>query len=837
MAWRHLRRAPGPALFAVVTLTLGIGAATATYCVVGTGLWRPLGIADPDRVAIVSRTNAYSPGPADVSRVDFEAIDSGRASVGVDSVAAWRRFDATIVGHGSAVIGYGEFVSADYFRMLGVPASLGRTLDANDSASDAAAQVAVLSDAAWRSQFSNAPDVVGQVIKVANRTFKVIGVAPIGFRGVHQQAITYPSVWLPLRAAPALLESLGWPAGSPKNVTVGARVGSSRTTAEVSSALTAFGESLDRRAPLTPTRLPDGTTPPRLRHWAVAGVTDDASFDQASEMGRLIILLPGLVLLVACTNIANLVLSRGASRQQEFAVRRAIGATRWQLIRAQLVEHLLVAAVGGAGAAIFAWRLIQLARHVTETSLAPFTNGAPIDWHMTDGLLPGAVFGIGVSLLVAGLIPALHLTRDSLRTVMAQGDATSSPRWRGRGNLIALQLGVSVGLCLIALAFVRLTVVNGGFKLRPGTQAPSRMLALAQVPFGLQGRTPTFERDYVARALDSLAHAPDVESAAAMTDASVLPGMGGLPAAAVFGGAVDVAIHVAERPRAVVHPSVTSVTPSYFATSGVPWIAGRSFDAGTADGAVVSATLARNLFGTTDVIGRELTLTTRDRMRADAIDETSRRTITGVVADSEPAVKGRRSAAVLYLPIDSASLDQVTFLARGRDAGPIPTDALRHALASTDPEIAVAFVSTNAIVTGGPAAFLADIGLALLALAALALGLATVGLYGVLSHVMSRRTREIGIRVALGATPRAITTLVLRDGFRPIVEGLFIGLASATVIRWLIGRSLVQMTRVPIDPLEWGLCMALVTVAGLVACWRPARRATRVTPTTALRSL
>ena len=838
-ALRRLRMAPGTVIFAVVTLALGIGVTTATYSAVESAAWRPMGIADQDRVVLVSRTNMMRPGPALVSPADFYAIRAAAPSLGASSTAAWFRFPATFVGHGRGAFGSGEMVTGTYFQMLGIAPMIGRLLEPADD-SEGAPPVAVLSEAAWRTQFGSEPGVVGQTLKISTLPFTIVGVAPQGFRGVQFQSLTYGTAWVPMSAAPGVLRVTGFRRLTLPDLTVGARIASGESVDTFRTHLAALESSLNASAPLPPFIVRGELPQKQLRYWTTASVTDDAQIDTESEVGRIIILLPGLVLLIVCTNLANLVLSRGASRRQDFGVRRALGATRWQLIREQLVEQGLIAIVGGIGALVVADRLVTGAARLMQTTLAPLTSGIPVDWHLSGSVLPATFVAIVLSVLVSGFIPALHLTRDSLRTVLAQGDSVSTPRWRGRGNLIALQLGVSVGLFLIAIVFVRILIGQQYFdstrKATPAVDAAFSQLAVAAVPFSTQGLDERAVRGYVNRALTGATHSPDVESVAVTTDGSLLS-RASLPLRTLGFSQVSASVTSpgdmkGARDRFV---SFAAVTPDYFKAAGAPIVYGRPLDELDTAAVVINEGLALDLFRTANAVGRALPLRLTDRLAANQGPVTPV-TVVGVVRGADLMRKSTLHEAAVYAPFSQHFGPNLTFIVRGRSAGAPPIEALRTALQGADPEIAVAFVAGGDIVANGLLAFAGYVATTLVCLAVFALALATVGLYGVLSHVIAKRTREMGIRLALGATPRAIITLVLRDGFRPIVEGLFIGLATATVVRVFMMRTMSGDVA-PFNVVECVVCAALLSAAGALACWLPAKRAARVSPNVALRTL
>jgi predicted permease len=838
-ALRRLRRAPATVLFTVATLALGIGTTTAVFSAIDSLLWRPLGIPEPATLQLISRTNMMRPGPASVSIADFRAIRDDAGALGASTIAGWSPFTATFAGDGGATIGLGEFVSADYFALLGIAPRLGRLLEPGDDAAGASS-VAVLSSAAWRAAFHADPDIVGRRISIAKLSFTVVGVTPDTFRGVHEQGLAFPVGWITMAQAPVVLEALRWRHPAISTLTVGLRLPPQATVGPTRAALTELEKVRDAAAPLDPIVVRGQPPIPVQRNWTTVDITDDAAISAGSEVGRLVIALPGLVMLIVCTNIANLVFSRGASRRQDFGVRRALGATRWQLIREQLVEQGLVAVVGGVGAVGVAFALIEAGRRFAARELAPFTSGMPLGWEVGSAVVSAAIVSVVIAVFICGFVPALHLTRDSLRTVMAQGDGVSTPRWRGRGNLIALQLGISVGLFLVAIVFVRIMMHsdNSGqsksltdrLRTAPVVDASFARLAIADVPLDEQGRTDDEVDRYVTTAIRRAADR-DGTAVAVTSDGSLLAhGAAALRLRPSYLHATIPHMRVTARDPDL-HPALAAVSANYFAVVGLA-LRGRALRDDDTNGVVVSQRLAEHLFQSSNVVGRDFPLAI-GYFGAPAPEVEGTATIVGVTPDTAETA-GPASDGMVYISRRRIHARDLTFLATSSGAPPVET--LAAALHDADPEMAVNFVTTGAVVVGGLFAFARGIALTLTGLAVFALAVATVGLYGVMSHVFARRTREMGLRLALGATPRAIVTLVLRDGFRPIAEGLFIGLATATVIRVFMMRTMSGDVA-PFNLVECLVCVVLLSVAGAMACWLPARRASTVAPNVALRSL
>jgi putative ABC transport system permease protein len=467
--------------------------------------------------------------------------------------------------------------------------------------------------------------------------------------------------------------------------------------------------------------------------------------------------------------------------------------------------------------------------------MAPFIKSARIDWSLDAGVLQATGAAVLLSIVVFGLVPALHLTRDSVRTVLDQGGANSATRWRGRANLIALQVGVSVGLFLIAVVFIRILLTELP-RTASGTGPPGLdRIAVTAIPFDVQRRDEARARETVNRIF------ADAQLRGATDAVGVTSG---LPFRFVRTGSSTI-LSVATPDHPFVPPPMgvmvrpLSVSASMFDILDIPVRFGRAFDdrdaAGTPLTVMVNVGLALDLFRVADATGRDLLLRI-ETYPTRANPRVERGTIVGVVAGGETADRRGRHDDVLYVPFTQWYEPNVAVVARSAPGGGAPTRALRDAINRADPELAMGFLARADVLAAGPLAFAPYLASLLLTMALLALVLAMAGLYGVLSHVVERRRRELGIRIALGADRRRITTLVLKDGFRPILEGLFIGLATALIVRVFMKASL-SLNILPLDPVSWGLAVVLLVLAGAAACYLPARRASRMDPNAALRDL
>ncbi len=837
-AWRRLARAPAFTSFAIVTLGLGIGVTTAAYSGFYTHLGRPLGVRDSGSlVLLTSRTGINPTFPEDISLADFR--DLSAQTQRVRELAAWGRFGSAIVGGGTSQLAAVEAVTGKYFSVLGVSAALGRVIQPAD-AEPGAPPVVVLADSLWRSQFGGDPAIVGSTVRIANQPVEVIGVAPEGFRGVGSRFVGSRSAWMPLPFAQRLPGSY-WrdrfdpgSHGSSWLYVVGRLMpGLARDAAAVDIAT--VGARLDEAVPLR-FRSGNGTLPTIARQWTLTALDDSYSVTGSAEVMRVVVGLPLLVLLVACTNLANLVLSRGIARRHEFAVRSALGASRWRLVREEIIEGATIVLAGGAVGAVVAQGLLTWAVSRLREVVQTIDPTVVLAWRVQPVVFVAVAIAACLALLVAAVLPAIQLTRPRISGALAvDNTATSAPRWRGRGNLIALQVTATAALCLVTLLCVRLVgsaMAHGG----SGGGADLERMAVAVIPFDAQ-QYPAAQIDRsITEIVADVRRSPNVEAAGAITHPPI-----GLrwsdPESAVAVSVPDMPLTADERSGESAH--VYGITPGMFRAMGQSLLAGRSFDdrdrAGSAPVVILEEQLAQRMFGRTDVVGRPFAW--RQAITTVRPAPTGEATIVGVVSNTPLPEDGREADLLAYAPIAQRPERVATIVARaaGPDARPIVA-AVVEAIRRTDPDIA--------ITSSGRADTLAD-GLSVVAgfiasccggLALLSLALAMAGLYGVLSHIVSLRTREMGLRMALGADGRDLVRLVMKGGLRPVLEGLVIGLLVAFVIRQVM-VGLFTRTVSPIDAAMLGAAFLPLVVAGVVTCYLPARRASRVDPNVALRDL
>ena len=532
-------------------------------------------------------------------------------------------------------------------------------------------------------------------------------------------------------------------------------------------------------------------------------------------IGSALLAAVATVLLIACTNLANLSLARGSSRLQETAVRTALGASRGRLIREQLIESGVVTIAGGL------LGLVVLAG-LTDFMVAdlPIAQGLVIHFvpEVSVPVLAASAAATVLALLVFGLWPALQSTRQEVRSALGAGAAATPPRWRLHRNLVAWQVGGSVALVLVAAMSVK--VVGAVSETDSGVDY--RHLAVAQVDFALNGKDETRGRLLVDQILADVRRQPGIESASAST---------GLPFGLRSSSSVVVTSErdpFTESRDAGEFGNRIAATPEILSTLGMQIVRGRAFtdrdDAAAPRVAILSEGLAREIFQSTDVVGQVVQMGRGKRLVKTNPPEAF--TVVGVSKETDTFMLGLRGNPILFVPLTQIYNPVVTVTARAADpaaAAAVLRSAIRHA----DPELAVSALGTGVAMLSGPYFLLRIIAGLASALGLLALVLAMAGLYGVLAHLVARRTREIGIRIAIGADRSRIFAMILRDGLRPVVKGLVLGLGAGMVLRVIL-RATVVTGISPVDLAVFAIVPIPFALAALLACYVPASRASRV---------
>ncbi len=802
-------------IFAVVSLAAGVAVTTAVYSVVDTLLLADPGVADPGHIAVLVTPYGGRAQRATVSDLDFE--DLRRAQTSFRTLSASAVIQPAVTANRDAEIVTAEAVDGTYFTTLGVAAAIGRLISVADD--QERGRVAVISDDFWRSRFAANPNAIGRDIRINGQVFSVIGVSSAGYRGAYGPLLA-TRIWIP-RSTETSLQTARPSVRSPRQdnrLFVFGRLAEGRTIADASAELGTIASQLDRTYPLS------GTMPAIAsddRRWSAHSLEGSSEVDRAlRRFGMMIVALVGMVLLVACTNLANLVLARGTARQGELAVRMAMGASRGRLIWEQCLESLILALAGAAGTYVV---FQAMAAFMTTDYILglPFGGNATLSIHPAINA-PAAGVAI-VSLLLAlgvfGLEPAVQLARTlDIRAALASGATGIRPRVGRQRMVIRWQVAIAAGFFIVATMFIRETISQA----HHDSGVEIDRLAVAVLNFDNGAWDERRIRRVVDLVIDEGRTTPGIETIAASA---------GLP----FGvTAMQITIGIPEDLESVKRNNsvLIAATPSLFQTLGVEIVRGRRFtdDDGpaTTPSIIISELTAKQLFGNNDPIGRAMIL---GRPRA----ADTHAVVVGVARDTDVRLIYGDRRPLIYVPLAQQFSRGLTITARSSGAGANAVAALRDVLRRADPDLAVAAIGPGPSLLAGPLVLLSSLGRGALYLGGLSLLLSMVGLFGVQSHVVAHRTREIGVRMSVGASARQIKLMVLKDGYRPVFEGLLLGLWGGVAARFGL-RAYMELENVTIlDPWMLFLTPIPLIAAAFWACYLPAARAASVDPTVALR--
>ncbi|MFN0124176.1 MAG: ABC transporter permease, partial [Blastocatellia bacterium] len=769
-AVRMLRKQPGFTLIAVLTLALGIGANTAIFSVLNTAVLRPLPIARADRFVALANSAPGRSFPT-FSYPNYRDIRD-RADVFAGLIAY--RFAPLSLSHdGVNERIWGFTVSGNYFDTLGVRPALGRLLSTDDDQTRGGHPVAVISHQCWRQRFSGDTAVTGKKVIVNGRDFTIIGVAAPGFNGT--EIIATAEMWFPMMMQAQIEPGSAWldERGVENLFVQGAlRQGVSRGQAQ--GALDAIAAGLAREYPENAADRRILLTEPGLMNGAMRG--------PFLGFAAVLMAVAGLVLLLACTNLANLLLARAGERRREMAVRLALGARRFQLVRQLLLESIMLALGGGALGALLAWRLADLA----AAWKPPLDVPANTTMHMDQRVL---LFTLLLSLIIGilfGLLPALQTTKTNL--VPALKDEASFGTYRGswlKNGLIVFQVALSMIL-----------LIGGGLMLRALQRAETVALGFEpqntiEVSFDLrlQGYDSGQGREMEKRILERVRALPGV-SAAAIADMVPVDLHFGSSAIFIEGQSPE---RTARTPRAF----ASRVSPGYFEAMRTRLIEGRGFSEQDNEQAprvaIVNETLARRFWPGERPLGKRFRFGGPGQPLLE---------IVGVAQDGKYAAVNEDPKPFVYRPLWQSALNPSSLLVRAETDPPQLIAAVRNELRQVDATLPVAGAKTLA---GRLSFALLPARLAASALGgfgALALALAAIGLYGVMSYAVSRRTRELGIRIALGAQAGDILRLVTGQGMRLVLLGAGLGLVAALGLTRLLTSYLFGLSAT--DPLTYG---------------------------------
>jgi putative ABC transport system permease protein len=790
--FRLLLRAPGFALVAILTLALGIGANTAIFTVVNALLIRPLPYGTPERLVTVWQDWRARGGPADEWATPGNYADWRNATHVFDEVAAISGWGPTLTGGAEAEPLRGEQVSHEYFSVLGVKPLLGRTFAAADDQPNAP-RVAVLREGFWQRRFGGDATLIGRSLMLSGEPHEIIGVIPEGFRPIVNQVA---EIWRPSRIDTAN------PSRGSVVLRAVARLPEGVSLEQAQAAADTLAAQLEQAYPQYNEKTRFNLIPLHER------VVGDIEPGLLAMLGAV-----GFVLLIACANLANLLLARGSARGRELAVRLALGAGRKRVVRQLLTESLLLALLGGIGGVVFGmWAVDAL--------LAMAPAGAP---RLNEVSIDPTVLGFAALLTIAtgvlfGLAPALQYSRGDVTTSLKDG-ARGSTGGAGRAlrrSLIAAEVALALmllaGAGLLLQTFAHLQSTDLGFdpqNVITGFVNPPRAGGYDTRARHLAFYDQVFEK---AKAL------PGVQKAAM---ASVLP----------LSGDSDTGFAIEGRP-APRTPSETPVTwyrlvsASYFDTMGIAILRGRGFETReAAPSAIVNETFVRTYLPAGDPLGRRIRLGGPNAPWL---------TIVGIAEDVK--VRGARESSRVetYVPYWQMTEPGMIVILKAAGNPAMLAAPLRQAVAAIDRNVPVSNIVLLTERVGQSIEnprFFATLSLAF---AIVALVLAAIGIYGVMAYAVSQRSTEIGVRMALGATSPEVFRLIVGDGLKLTAIGIALGLGGSVVMaRWL--RALLYGIQ-PADPATLGATAAVLLLVATAACLIPARRATRVDPMVALRA-
>ena len=820
-AIRGALKRPGFTAIAVLTLALGIGGNTAIFSAINATLLRLPPVSDPDRLVYVFN----GPAGSVFSYPDYTAFrDQNNV---FDGLIAWGGITASLNSNDQTDLVAGAIVTGNFFDVLGVRAQLGRVISAEDDKTPGGHPVAVISHGLWQRRFGGDQSVVGRQLLLNGNVFTVVGVLPAGFDGMQlgvsrdlyvpmmmQATMRPPRAGYSGEMNPDLLQVRGnrW------LFSVG-RLKHGVSAAQAQNSLGIIAKQLEETYPVDRNR--------GVSIFALRESDDPTTRKQLSSVARLLMGVVGIVLLIACANVANLLLARSSIRTKEIAVRLAIGATRGRIVRQLLTEGILLATMGGAAGLLLAWWTTR-----SLSAAQPPTGALPINLQFSIDLRV-LLFTLGLSVLagiIFGLAPALRASRPALIPAL-KGDAAPlferARMFSLRNLLVVTQVALSVVLLIAAGLFLR--SLRQAQTIDPGFE--SEKIVTLPLNINLLRYTKTQGRQFYGDVTERVEAIPGVESASLARIAAV-SGNSSVRSLMIEGRAGSDNQFRSEgsgsAPADNNSVSANVIGPRYFQTMGIPLLQGRDFNAQDTEEhprvVIVHDAFVRRHFPGEDPLGKRLSFNAA---------EGPWREIVGVVRTSKYLSLGEAPTPVAYIPLQQNHETGMTLHVRTNVDPASVAGAIRNEVQSLEknlplgtPERMSDRVANSLYAPRMGAILLAVFG-------GLALLLASIGLYGVMSFSVSRRTRELGIRVALGARPGDVFRLVLLQGMVLVIVGVVVGLAAAFIVTRLLASFLYGVSTT--DVLTFTAIPVLLTLVALLACYLPARRATKVDPLVALR--
>ncbi len=794
---RILRKSPGFTAVAVLTLALGIGANTAIFSYIDAWFIKPLPFPHPDRLVIFEtqdKKHGWTSGGV-TSAADF--FDFQKQNTSFEQTVAWTVANFNLTSDGSPELVEGGRVSCNYFDALAAKPILGRTFTGEDDRSGAP-HVVILSGGLWQARYAGDPRIIGRSISIGGEAYIVVGVMP----GTFQFPLMgVANLWTPLALTDKQRADRG-------NVWIPAfgRLKPGVTLEQARSETTMFFAHLEKEFPQTNANLA----------WLVSSMTDRVRTEEGGPEVMICFVIVGLVLLIACANVANLMLARATSRTKEFAVRGVLGATERRLARQLLTESVLLFLLGGVGGLLFGlWGMRWIESHIPGHIRAYIVNYGHVNLDFTT-----LAFTVGITLLcglIFGLAPAFGNSRLDVNRTLKEASSQasgSSQSARMRRIFVAAEIALAVVVLISATLLVKSFIIS--VRSSPGFNPSNVMTAQLTLPKTKYTQDSQL-RDFSEEALARIRSLPGVASASV---ASNVP-FGGFGQGIEF-EVVGRPLQPGERQGA----PFTAVSRDYFSTMQIGLVKGRFFDSTDAHGSstsvVVSQTMAGQLWPDEDPIGKKLQLG----------EQRTVGTIIGVVNDVKIYDLRQRRAWHIYVPVAQFPSRNLAYAVRTAGDATTMATAIRDAIWSVDHDQPVSSAPMETLIATVDAGNRLVTKL-MIFFGTLAMFLGVIGIYGVMAHLVSQKIHEIGIRMALGASPARVMRMVISQGLKLALIGVGAGVLVALGATRSLATMLYQVA--PSDPLTFIAVPVLFAFVALVACYVPARRGMRVDPMVALR--
>lgn len=816
--FRAMRKNPGFTFLAILSLALAIGANTSIFSLINGLILRPLPYKEPDRLLMVYRTdNGPIPGTtiqAPWSYPKFQILRDNNAAF--EEVAAFTKQGFSLTGTDDPERLEGEIVTASYFPLLGVNAEVGRTFLPEEDMAPDASPVAIISYGLWQRRFGGDTNILGKTIGLNNSPLTIVGVMQRGFRGQSKEA----DVWVPTMVSsvmpfPGMLEEkfFHW-------LDVVGRLKPGVTQSQAEADMGIIGRAVEQAVPS-----PMGPSNEKI---TIVPLKEDMVDPSIQRSLLLLLAVVGLVLLIACTNLANLLLGRALARRKEISIRLAVGATRGRIVRQLITESVALAGIGGLLGLLLVPATAEFLSSFKPTNNLAFgaRNFSMLDF--TSASIDGRVlaFNIIISLLAGiffGLIPALQTSRLDLNLLLKEASAMSNQRF-GRMRLfnmrnalvvleIVLSLVILVGAGLMIKSFARMRAANLGFD-------PSNTLTMR---LDLPKYSPDKATAFYEQLTQRIAGLPGVQ-AVSVSSSTPLSSNSGKTAMAIEG---QPPTPTGPGPSVEFH----SVGPDYFKTLHIALVRGRSFTdqdrAGSPRIAIINETAARNFWRDTDPLGKRIRLYVGWEPEDDWAE------IVGILSDVKYGNVDEKVEPAIYLSyLQGPIAPSFLYVRAAKDPSGLIAGVRREVL-SLDKNVPTFNIKTLEERISDSTSRTRFNALLLAIFAGLAVLLAATGIYGVMSFAVSRRTHEIGIRVALGAQPSNAIKLIMKEGLIITIIGLLIGIAVALGVTRVLGSELYGVSAT--DPSTFVVISLLLTAVAMLACYVPARKAASVDPLIALR--